>query len=283
MGGEVGVLPGAAPRFVVLAAKDPGTADVPGNDLERVQIVKGWVDASGATHERVYDVAGAAGPGVEPATCAPTGRGATELCADWQDPEFDPRERAFYYARVLEAPSCRWSTLVCKEAGVDPFAADCAAQAARAGEPFADCCLTQEEDAFLEPVVRERAWTSPVWYRPDAIARLAGGIAFGAGEGRDAIDLTIELGALPAAAAAAGTVDLTLSDRDAFYRATIVLGDHRAGEPATLAVRASDVDLRHVDRRSRFVTATLEAGPYRAVHTRLWEGAGDRLSPASGG
>ena len=74
MGGELGaVRGGASPRFAVLAVKDPGTAEVPGTDLQRVQIVKGWVDASGATHERVYDVAGSAadGIGLDHASCTP--------------------------------------------------------------------------------------------------------------------------------------------------------------------------------------------------------------------
>src|SRR5206468_12459608 len=122
-------------------------------------IVKGWVDASGVTHERVFDVAGDPrnGADVDPATCAPRGRGARELCVAWRDPAFNRAERAFYYARVLENPTCRWSTRVCKATGVDPFAADCTTQAAVAGPAFADCCLGAGNDAFLEPVVQERA------------------------------------------------------------------------------------------------------------------------------
>ena len=92
-----------SPRFAVWAVKDPGTAESPGTDLQRVQIVKGWVDKRGATHEQVFDVAGDAanGAGVDPATCAPRGTGSSELCAVWQDPSFNRRERAYYYARVL--------------------------------------------------------------------------------------------------------------------------------------------------------------------------------------
>jgi hypothetical protein len=154
------------PRFLVWAAKDPGTAERPGTDLQRIQIVKGWVDANGETHERVVDVVGDgdAGADVDPATCAPRGAGATELCTVWVDRDFDPAARAFYYARVLENPSCRWSTWVCQRAGVDPFAPDCAAQAA--GGDFANCCLDEANDPFLTPVVQERAWTSPIWYAP---------------------------------------------------------------------------------------------------------------------
>ena len=156
------------PRFLVWAAKDPGSAERPGTDLARIQIVKGWVDASGQTHERVVDVVTAdGGEGrVDPETCAPVGAGASELCAVWVDPDFDRTQRAFYYARVLENPSCRWSTHVCKRAGVDSFAADCAAQAAAVGPSFAACCLDERVDPFVAPIVQERAWTSPIWYTP---------------------------------------------------------------------------------------------------------------------
>jgi hypothetical protein len=155
-----------APRFLVWAAKDVGTAERPGTDLQRIQIVKGWVDTNGATHERVVDVVGdaAGGADVDPATCAPRGAGAADLCTVWVDRDFDPAERAFYYARVLENPSCRWSTWVCRRAGVDPFASDCVQQAG-AG-PFAACCLDETTDPSVTPVVQERAWTSPIWYAP---------------------------------------------------------------------------------------------------------------------
>jgi hypothetical protein len=174
-----------APRFLVSALKDPGVPDHPGTDLQRVQIIKGWVDAAGNTHERVFDIAGDAqnGAGVDPETCAPTGAGAGSLCSVWQDPTFDPVQPAFYYVRVLENPTCRWSTLQCKAAGVDPFSDGCAEQAAIAteaavargaqGDVFGKCCLDEAEEPFYSPVIQERAWTSPIWVAP-ATAEPAG-------------------------------------------------------------------------------------------------------------
>jgi hypothetical protein len=157
-----------SPRFFVSALKDPGTLDYPGTDLQRIQIVKGWVAANGRMRERVFDVAGEVDDtdSVDPATCAPVGTGFSELCAVWEDPEFDPDERAFYYARVLENPSCRWSTHLCKQLGVDPFSATCADDAA--GTRLESCCLDVGTDASVTPVTQERAWTSPIWYRPAA-------------------------------------------------------------------------------------------------------------------
>ena len=94
----------------------------------------------------------------------------------WEDPDFDPTRPAFYYVRVLENPTCRWSTLHCQAAGVNPFAQDCAARAAaqtaRAhergaeGDVYGKCCLREEEQPFYSPVIQERAWTSPIWYTP---------------------------------------------------------------------------------------------------------------------
>ena len=168
---------GSAPRFLVSAMKDPGTERNPGIDLQRVQIIKGWLDAEGKTHEKVFDVAGNPnnGAGVNPQTCAPTGSGAKNLCAVWQDPGFDASEDAFYYVRVIENPSCRWSTLQCQAAGVNPFAENCEAQANAATEALQDegaigdvygrCCLDASEQPFYSPVIQERAWTSPIWYQ----------------------------------------------------------------------------------------------------------------------
>src|SRR5690606_31884109 len=106
----------AGPAIVVSALRDPGTAARPGTRLERVQIVKGWLEG-GVRHERVVDLAGAVDPaaGVDLTTCqqsAPAA-GSDALCGVYRDPDFDPNERAFYYARVLELPSCRWSTHRC--------------------------------------------------------------------------------------------------------------------------------------------------------------------------
>jgi len=168
---------GRSPRFLVSAMKDPGSPGNPGNDLQRVQIVKGWIDDRGATRERVFDVAGNADneADVDPRNCAPRGRGSDNLCAVWTDPAFDPGQDAFYYARVLENPSCRWSTLQCQAAGVNPFAEDCADRAATAtarlkdegaiGDVYGKCCLDADGQPFYSPVIQERAWTSPIWYR----------------------------------------------------------------------------------------------------------------------
>jgi Protein of unknown function (DUF3604) len=151
---------GARPQIVVSAAMDPGTAEAPGTPLERVQIVKGWVGADGVSHERVYDVAGGAvtdADSVDLATCAQRPVGTPTLCTVWSDPEFDPAAHAFWYARVLEVPTCRWTTRACAAAGIR-----CDLPAS-VPPGYVGCCdVTQPRTA------RERAWTSPVWYAPTA-------------------------------------------------------------------------------------------------------------------
>ncbi len=180
MGGSISTgEAGLNPSFVVSAIKDPGVPARPGNDLQRIQIIKGWLDADGNTHEQVFDVAGDKDNGawVDTTTCATTGGGAKSLCAVWQDDSFDPEQRAFYYARVIENPSCRWSTRHCLAAGVNPFAEDCMQRAdaltaklqeeqGAKGDIYGNCCKKVEEEAFYSPVIQERAWTSPVWYHP---------------------------------------------------------------------------------------------------------------------
>jgi hypothetical protein len=138
-----------APRLVVSALRDAGTSAQPGTPLERVQIVKGWV-ADGVAHERVYDVAGAAAVGgVDAATCALAPGGFDSLCGVWRDPDFDPAAHAFYYARVLETPSCRWNAWACAGLAGDARPASC-------------------DDPAVPKTIQERAWTSPVFYRPRA-------------------------------------------------------------------------------------------------------------------
>jgi hypothetical protein len=178
MGGELSNATAAAPSFLVSAMKDPGSAGHPGTDLQRIQIIKGWVGADGATHEKVYDVAGdpANGAGVDPDTCAPSGSGFSDLCSVWNDPEFDATQPAFYYVRVLENPSCRWSTHQCQAAGVNPFSARCSQQAASvtakfqedgaSGDVWGNCCIDPKDEPFYTPTVQERAWTSPIWFTP---------------------------------------------------------------------------------------------------------------------
>jgi len=158
MGGELSASPepSAHPRFAVSALADPGVAGATPVPLQRIQIVKGWTE-EGRTREKVYDVATAApgGATVDPRTCQLSGAGPSSLCAVWTDPDFDPTERAFYYARVLESPTCRWHTWVCNKAGVqcdDPATVTAA---------LAGCC-----DERYPATIQERAVTSPIWYSP---------------------------------------------------------------------------------------------------------------------
>jgi len=150
MGAELHGGKGEAPKLVTSALKDPNSAS-----LQRLQIVKGWVE-NGETFERVYDVACSDGGSVDSEThrcpdngaavdlsnCAITeGVGASALQAVWQDPDHNPEHRAFYYARVLENPTCRWSTWDAVKAGVPPR-------------------------PDLKKTLQERAWTSPIWVMP---------------------------------------------------------------------------------------------------------------------
>ncbi len=151
MGGDLGPAPqGKAPSFLVAALKDPI-----GANLDRYQIVKGWLDAGGNVHEQVYDVAWsgdrtpgadgkvpAVGDTVDVANATWTNTiGAPELIAVWTDPEFDPAQRAFYYGRVLEIPTPRWTAYDEKYFGIE-----------------------MPEGATMK--MQERAYTSPIWYAP---------------------------------------------------------------------------------------------------------------------
>jgi hypothetical protein len=123
--------------------------------LQRLQIVKGWVE-KGETYEQVYDIACSDGGVVDPETrrCPANGAkvnindcsitknvGASSLEASWQDPDHNPELRAFYYVRALENPTCRWSTWDAIKAGVPPR-------------------------PDLHMTLQERAWTSPIWVMP---------------------------------------------------------------------------------------------------------------------
>ena len=151
MGGDLKAAPaGRAPTMLIRAMRD---AD--GANLDRVQVVKGWLDAAGKTHEKIYDVAwsGNRKPGKD-GKLPPVGNtvdvkeasytnaiGAPYITAYWKDPVFDPKQRAFYYVRVLEIPTPRWTTFDAKAFGVK---------------------LPTDVPASIQ----ERAYTSPIWYTP---------------------------------------------------------------------------------------------------------------------
>jgi hypothetical protein len=150
-------MPKVAPTFLVSGSRDPHPN---GSDLQRIEIVKGWLE-EGEQKEIVLTVAG--GPNeasVELSTCERKGVGKTSLCAVWQDPDFDPDQSAFYYARLLENPSCRWTQWACIDAGVK-----CDDPTTIVGG-FESCCTDE-----LPPTIQERAWSSPIWYTPRGTTR----------------------------------------------------------------------------------------------------------------
>lgn len=141
-----------APTFIVRAIRDPD-----GANLDRVQIIKGWLDVNGRTREKVYDVvwSGKRQPNPKTGKLPPVGNtvnvaqatytnaiGAPFLQAFWKDPAFDPVQRAFYYVRVLEIPTPRWTTYDAKVLGV-------------------------KLPADVPASIQERAYTSPIWYTPN--------------------------------------------------------------------------------------------------------------------
>jgi Protein of unknown function (DUF3604) len=152
MGGDLSAAPaGKSPTFLIAALKDPI-----GANLDRYQIVKGWLDKNGKLHEKVYDVAwsGERKPDATTGKLPPVGNtvdvanatwtntiGAPELIAVWKDPDFDPTQRAFYYGRVIEIPTPRWTAYDVKRFGVKPL-----------------------EGTTM--TLTERAYTSPIWYTP---------------------------------------------------------------------------------------------------------------------
>jgi hypothetical protein len=153
MGGDLGKPTGGkSPSFLVAALKDPI-----GANLDRIQIVKGWMDAGGALQEKIYDVAWgdsekrkpgrdgkvpSVGSTVDVANASWTNTiGDPELATVWKDPDFDPAQRAFYYARVIEIPTPRWTAYDAKYFGI-------------------------KAPAGATMQLQERAYTSPIWYTP---------------------------------------------------------------------------------------------------------------------
>jgi hypothetical protein len=153
MGGDLSNAPsGKSPTFLVAALKDPI-----GANLDRIQIIKGWLDAKNETHEKIYDVVWSGDrkpdakgklPSVGDTVDVPNATytntiGASELIKVWKDPEFDAAQRAFYYVRVLEIPTPRWTAYDAKYYGI-----------------------TMPPEVPMKG--QERAYTSPIWYTPSA-------------------------------------------------------------------------------------------------------------------
>ena len=163
MGGDLGDRPrGRVPSFLIAAQRDPI-----GANLDRVQVVKGWRGASGETLERVYDVAWSnsdpkrrdrrrirRGGQLDPVgdtrdlenAAYSNAIGAAELTTVWRDPDFDPDEAAFYYVRVLEIPTPRWT------------------------EYDAAVFGTEVPDEAADVINQDRAYSSPIWYTPAVAA-----------------------------------------------------------------------------------------------------------------
>lgn len=157
MGGDLPPLPDtdSMPRFIVSALQDTGTAQYPGNALQRMQIIKGWYE-NGNLHEKVLDIAGGdTNASVDLNTCETVGDGHHQLCSVWQDDDFNPQAQAFYYTRILENPSCRWSQRICADAGVQ------CDNPSTVIEGMENCCSPQHQKT-----IQERAWSSPIWYTP---------------------------------------------------------------------------------------------------------------------
>ena len=150
MGGDLIANAAGIPSFIAWVAKDPNSAS-----LQRLQIIKGWVE-DGEAQEQVFDVACSDGGSIDPTShrcpdneaqvnlldCSISeGLGAAELKARWQDPSYDPDQHAIYYVRALENPTCRWSTWDAIRAGVAPR-------------------------PDLPATIQERIWSSPIWVTP---------------------------------------------------------------------------------------------------------------------
>ena len=152
MGGDLRPGPkNAAPTFMIRAVRDPD-----GANIDRVQVIKGWVDSKGKTHEKIYDVAVSGNRTIGPdGRCkTPVGNtvdvknasytndiGAAYLAAHWKDPEFNPNQRAFYYVRVIEIPTPRWTAYDAKY-------------------------FNFEMPEGTKMMLQDRAYTSPIWYNP---------------------------------------------------------------------------------------------------------------------
>lgn len=297
MGGDIGPERGKySPRFAVMAQKDAGTEARPGTPLQRIQMIKGWIDdETGETAELVYEVAGDPnnGAGVDEATCAETGPGASSLCTVWEDPDFDPGQNAFYYARVVENPVCRWSKRLCNSLGID-----CAGSVPA---EYVECC-----DARIATVIQERAVASPVWYHANRVGIAKGRVSFKDEAGEDRLQLSLFIPQSPDELdPSVSDLTLTLRDDATVWTATIPAATMEVKKPgasysykdktgaiagitglkvkisrgvAKITVKTGDIDLSGLARAGQKLALDLTCGSYSSTAEREWSYAAPKLS-----
>ena len=303
MGGELGPVKGSkSPVFTVMAQKDPGGNGEPSTPLQRIEVVKGWIDDEGQQQERVFVVAGEAASkadaDVDLSTCTPTGTtGHDSLCAVWSDPTFDATEDAFYYARVIENPVCRWHQYLCNAAGVD------CSNPGSVPDEFENCCKD-----YWPGKIQERAWTSPVYYIPERSGVAKASIKYGQSTGEDSLKLSAVVGKLgPDFDVAANDLTVALEDDDNIFNATIPAGSFeaagngttfklkdptglafggiktavlktKAGKPATLKLSTVKMDLAAADQSNHEVKWSIAIGSYTSTDETIWEYDGKSLA-----
>jgi hypothetical protein len=279
-----------------MATRDPGGNGDPSTPLQRIQIIKGWVDEDGRAQEQVFNVAGDPdnGADVDLDTCTPTGTGFDTLCAVWKDPKFKAEQRALYYARVLENPVCRWTTHLCNSLGVD-------CQSGSVPTEYQPCCL-----GTTRKTIQERAWSSPIWYVPEHVGLGKGLIKFGKNGGDDKMTLLLNFGRLDADFdLAVNDLNLVLNDDDVVYNVTLPGASFEVLKPgrklsykdkaglvggvkkATVAIsskgtvklkmKVGDVDLSNADLSEHRIAVAVTVGAYASSEERRWLWDGKKL------
>ena len=301
MGGEMGAVKGKkSPSFVVMAQKDPGGNSDPSTPLQRIEIVKAWVDKTGLRREEVYHVAGdklgESTADVDLDTCTPTGTGFDSLCGVWTDPKFNGTEDASYYARVAENPVCRWHQYLCNGAVFD------CSDLGSVPLSYQLCC----DDQQWPDTINERAWTSPIFYIPEEVGLRKAQIKYGKKGGDDKLKLDATIGKLTAEFdVAANDLTVILRDDDDFFSAVIPAGSFVANssgtkfkykdklgtiagiktaqlktstkKPNQLKINTIKTDFSTADATTHQVELDVSIGAFQSTDETLWEYDGKRL------
>jgi hypothetical protein len=259
MGGEIGTVKGSkSPTFAVMAQKDPGGNGDPSTPLQRIEIIKAWVDADGVRQEAVFHVAGdklgKSDASVDLASCTSQGAGYDSLCGVWRDPKFKANEDATYYARVIENPVCRWHQYLCNAAAVD------CSNLASVPADYLNCCSDNWPDS-----VQERAWTSPIFYLPEEAGVEKAQLKYGKNGGDDKLKMIVSVGKLdPDFDVGVNDLTIVLRDDDDFFDATLPAG--------TLTPVGNGTKFKYKDREGTIAgikTALLKTSTKKATRLKL--------------